>query len=126
MHDHLWFGVGNGDVDMEFMEYYDSVQSPLSEQWRRRAHNQLLTFLISFGIPGLILCLLALIAPLFLLGRQHSLLAVGFLILVLVSMISEDTLETARGASFVAYFYALFIFGPDFPWLGNKAQKAHE
>jgi hypothetical protein len=125
-HDHLWFGVGNGDVNIEFNEYYDSVQSPLSEQWRRRAHNQFLTFLISFGIPGLILCLLALIAPLFLSGRQHSFLAACFLILALVSMISEDTLESATGAAFVAYFYALFIFGPDFPWLGNKAHKAHE
>ena len=122
-HEHLWFGVGNGDVWKEFEEYYEAVQSPLSERWRRRAHNQYLTLLISFGIPGLIICLLALIAPPFLARRQHSFLAMGFIILMLVSMLSEDTLETARGASFVAYFYALFIFGPDFPWLRNKAIK---
>ncbi len=115
--DNLWFGVGNGDVQKEFSAYYESVDSPLSEQWRRRAHNQFLTFLISFGIPGFIISLLAMMAPLFLARRQHSFLAMGFLILVLVSMLSEDTLETARGASFVAFFYALFIFGPDFPWL---------
>ena len=125
-HEHLWFGVGNGDVWKEFEEYYEAVQSPLSERWRRRAHNQYLTLLISFGIPGLIICLLALIAPPFLAHRQHSFLAMGFIILMLVSMLSEDTLETARGASFVAYFYALFIFGPDFPWLRNKAIKDNE
>ena len=123
--DHLWIGVGNGDVDTEFQAYYASVDSPLSEKWRRRAHNQFLTFLISFGIPGFIICMLALIAPPFLAGRKQSFLAIGFLILVLVSMLSGDTLETARGASFVAFFYALFIFGPDFPWLKGKSPKEH-
>jgi hypothetical protein len=122
--EHLWFGVGNGDVENEFLEYYESVQSPLSTKWRLRAHNQFLTFLISFGIPGLLICLLALIVPPFLADRQRSFLAMGFLILILVSMLSEDTLETARGASFAAFFYALFIFGPDFPWLPQKSQKA--
>ncbi|MDF1573614.1 MAG: O-antigen ligase family protein [Bacteroidales bacterium] len=118
--EHLWFGVGNGDVWNEFREYYESVQSPLEPKWRRKAHNQFLTFLISFGIPGLIICLLALIAPPFLGGRQRSFLAMGFLVLILLSMLSEDTLETATGAAFAGYFYALFIFGPDFPWLRRK------
>ena len=118
--EHLWFGVGNGDVGSEFEQYYEAVDSPLEERWRRRAHNQFLTFLISFGIPGLIVCLLALIAPPFLAGRQRSFLAMGFLILILLSMLSEDTLETATGAAFVAYFYALFMFGPDFPWMRHK------
>jgi hypothetical protein len=123
--DKLWLGVGNGDVKSAFNEYYDAVNSPLDDQWRRRAHNQFLTFLISFGIPGLLICLLALLAPPVLAGRQHSFLAVGFLILILVSMISEDTLETSAGVAFVAYFYALFVFGPDHPWLGSKADKDH-
>jgi len=121
--DHLGFGVGNGDVKTEFQEYYESVNSPLNQKWRRRAHNQFLTFLISFGIPGFLISMLALILPPFLADRQRSFLAMGFLILVLISMLSEDTLETARGASFVAFFYALFIFGPDFPWLKPKAPK---
>jgi len=121
--DHLLYGVGNGDVKTEFQEYYEAVDSPLSQKWRRRAHNQFLTFLISFGIPGFLICCLALILPPFLAGRHRSFLALGFLILVLISMLSEDTLETARGASFVAFFYTLFIFGPNFPWLKRKASK---
>jgi len=121
--DHLWLGVGNGDVENEFLEYYESVQSPLSGKWRLRAHNQFLTFLISFGLPGFLICMLALILPLFLADRQGSFLAMGFLILILVSMLSEDTLETARGASFAAFFYALFLFGPGFPWLRQKSRK---
>ncbi len=119
----LLFGVGNGDVRSAFKNHYESIQSPLREKWRRRAHNQFLTFLISFGIPGLLICLVALVAPLFLAGKRRSFLAVGFLILILVSMLNEDTLETACGAVFVAYFYTLFLFGPEFPWLCDKTSK---
>jgi hypothetical protein len=121
--DHLWGGVGNGDVDKEFRSYYESVDSPLDHNWRRRAHNQFLTFLISFGLPGLLIFLGALILPLFLAGRQRSFLATGFLILLMLSMLSEDTLETATGAGFSAFFYALFVFGPNFPWLKSSSSK---
>ena len=117
--ENLLYGVGNGDVKDEFEAYYDRVNSPLSNEWRRRAHNQYLTFLISFGIPGFLICMGSLIAPLFLMKRNRSFLAVGFLILMLLSMVSEDTLETAIGASFIGFFYSLFIFGPDFPWLNS-------
>jgi O-Antigen ligase len=120
---HLLFGVGNGDVRTTFKEHYESINSPLKEKWRRRAHNQFLTFLISFGIPGLLICIAALLAPLFLAGKKRSFLATGFLILILLSMLNEDTLETACGAVFVAFFYALFMFGPDFPWLRDKTTR---
>jgi O-antigen ligase/polysaccharide polymerase Wzy-like membrane protein len=118
--ENLLFGVGNGDVKFAFDEHYESVDSPLDPQWRRRSHNQYLTFMISFGIPGLLICLLALIAPVFLAKRYRSFLAVGFMILMLLSMVNEDTLETSAGASFVAFFYSLFVFGPDFPWLRKR------
>jgi O-antigen ligase len=116
----LWFGVGNGDVDRAFKQYYETTDSPLKEKRRRRAHNQYLTFMISFGIPGMILCLAALVAPLFLARRERSFLATGFMILLLISMLNEDTLETSTGAVFTAFFLSIFIFGPDFPWLRRK------
>ncbi len=122
--EHLLIGVGNGDVKQEFRNHYDSVNSPLTEKRRRRAHNQFLTFLVSFGVPGLLIFVVALVAPLFLAHRQHSFLAVGFLILLMLSMLSEDTLETATGAAFSALFYALFVFGPDFPWLRRTLSKS--
>lgn len=114
---HLLFGVGNGDVKAAFQEYYNTTNSPLDAKWRRRAHNQFLTLLISFGVPGLMVCLGAFLAPLFMTRRNRSFLAAGFLILVMLSMLNEDTLETASGAAFVAFFYVLFVFGPPFPWV---------
>jgi len=117
---HPWLGVGTGDVNQAFKRYYERVDSPLDEKSRRRAHNQLLTFMIAFGIPGFLICMFALIAPLFLAGRHRSFFAAGFLILVFLSMLNEDTLETSVGAGFVAIFYSLFVFGPDYPWLKRK------
>lgn len=124
--EHLLFGVGNGDVRGAFKTYYEATDSPLEKKWRRRAHNQFLTFLISFGIPGLIFTLIALVAPVFLAGRGRSFLAVGFMILFLLSMLNEDTLETSAGAVFVAFFYSIFVFGPDFPWLSRKLFQKHD
>lgn len=123
---HPVFGVGNGNVQKVFHEYYESIDSPLTKKWRRRAHNQFLTFFISFGITGLVICVTSLVAPIFLAGRQRSFLALSFFILMLLSMLSEDTLETAVGSVFVAFFMSLFIFGPDYPWLRRKLFRAHD
>jgi hypothetical protein len=123
--ENLLYGVGAGDVKTAFEDFYQSHNSPLKEKWRRRAHNQFLTFMISFGLPGLVICLMSLVAPLFLAGRQRSFLAAGFFILVMLSMLSEDTLETSVGATFVAFFYALFVFGPDTSWLRRKLFRLH-
>ena len=121
--ENLLIGVGNGDVKTAFEDHYNATNSPLSDEWRRRAHNQFLTFLISFGILGLLICVFALVGPLFLAGRERSFLAVGFMIMFLLSMLNEDTLETACGAAFVAFFYSLFLFGPEFPWLRRNLWK---
>jgi len=123
--EHLLLGVGNGDVKKEFKSYYEAVDSPLEPRWRLRAHNQFLTFMISFGVPGMLIFIWALVAPLFLARRQRSFLATGFLVLLMLSMLSEDTLETATGAAFSALFYALFVFGPDFPWLRPRLKETH-
>jgi hypothetical protein len=121
--DHLLFGVGNGDVVQEFKEYYESVNSPLSEKERRTVHNQYHTELIAFGVGGLLLFLVALVAPLFLARRQRSFLAVGLLLLLMISMFSGGTLDASTGAAFIGFFYSIFLFGPSFPWLGSDRES---
>ena len=121
--ENLLFGVGNGDVLREFKDYYEEVNSPLVDKQRRDAHNQYLTELIAFGIPGFLIFLGSLVAPLFLAQRQRSFLATGFLILLMASMLSGATLNGATGAAFGALFYSLFLFGPDFPWLRPQSEE---
>ena len=122
--DHLLFGVGNGDVLQEFKNYYESIDSPLVGKQRRGVHNQYLTELIAFGLVGLLVFLTALVAPLFLARRQRSFLAAGFLLILMISMLSGGTLDCSTGAAMGGLFYSLFLFGPSFPWL--KSDLADE
>ncbi|MFW5645574.1 MAG: O-antigen ligase family protein, partial [Bacteroidota bacterium] len=56
-------GVGTGDVKYSFDQYYEQVESNLDKNYRRRAHNQYVTFFITFGMVGFVLALIFLITP---------------------------------------------------------------
>ncbi len=108
--DHPIFGVGTGDVQNEFHRAYDENGSLLSEQYQLRAHNQYLTFAITFGVLGLILFLALLIAPFAFNPRSKNFLYTVFFTVAVVSMINEDTLETQIGVTFFAFFYTILLF----------------
>ena len=109
INDNIWTGVGTGDVQDAFNQQYikDNSQLPLSR--RLRAHNQFITFLLTFGILGFIIILFALFIPLFHLRAYRSYLFMVFFLIAIISMLNEDTLETQTGVSFFSYFYSLFL-----------------
>lgn len=103
------FGVGTGDVQTELNKTYIDTQSPLLEKWYKRPHNQFITITVALGILGLLIFLLSFIYPVINLKKYlHPLFWPYFLILCL-SFVLEDTLETQAGLSFYAFFYTLFI-----------------
>jgi O-antigen ligase len=106
-------GVGTGDVQAAFDVKYEEIDSRLPQQYRLRAHNQFLTFAIATGLIGALLILIALILPVFLEKRHRSYLVLMFLLVSLLSMLNEDTLETQAGVAFFAIFYSLFVFCTD-------------
>lgn len=106
----FWFGTGTGDVVHAFQLQYKQDNSPLSLNWRLRAHNQLITFFLSFGLIGFLVILASLFAPPILRKRFNNYLFLTFFLIFLLSMLNEDTLETHAGISFMALFYALLLF----------------
>ena len=107
---HPVFGVGTGDVPQAFSEAYDEIQSPLSKEFRFRAHNQYLSIMIAFGVVGLLVFLAVLLFP-WLSSRKHrTYLYAVFLGIMLLSMLPEDTLETQAGASMFAFFVSMLLF----------------
>jgi len=120
----LLIGVGTGDVKVTFDNAYENNNSMLEKKYRHRAHNQYLTFLITFGIPGLILFLAVLIAPL--LKKPISSLYLSFFIIASMSFISEDTLETQAGVSFFAFFNYFLLLIKVKPSVPNKKQSLLE
>jgi hypothetical protein len=116
-------GIGSGDIQDAFQQEYDRIQSPLSPEWRLRSHNQYLSIWIAFGIPGLMLFLFALFYPAKRCRAVFPLLFYAFFIIVCLSMITEDTLETQAGATFVAFFFAFLLWGSRENTEGNATQK---
>ncbi len=107
----FWLGVGTGDVLQAFNIQYNISNSPLAEKWRLKAHNQLITFFLTFGVFGFLWIMFSLIYPVFYEKKHRSLLFIVFFLIALFSMLNEDTLETHAGISFFSYFYALLLLG---------------
>lgn len=119
--DHPFFGVGTGDTEIAFGQKYEEMHSQLDPSWRLRAHNQFLTYLISFGIIGFLLMISAIILPVMMEKRKNPYFILMVLLVSLMSMLNEDTLETQAGVAFFAIFYCLFVFAD-----GTKTPDADE
>lgn len=103
-------GVGTGDVQTAFNEQYQKQHSNLPKLFWLRAHNQYLTFALTFGLVGLTIFLVSIFYPFFKLKKYHDYLYCLFLITVLISFFTEDTLETQAGVTFFAFFNAFLMF----------------
>ncbi|MEI7897955.1 MAG: O-antigen ligase family protein, partial [bacterium] len=108
--DHWLTGVGTGDMNIAFRVQYEKMQSKLAPDQRWRSHNQFLSIFIGFGIFGLIWFLIALFYPPVILRRQDDYFVVVFLVIAILSMLTEDTLESQTGVTFFAFFYSFFLF----------------
>lgn len=101
-------GVGTGDIQDAFNNYYEKNESELKPQYRVRTHNQFLAFFITLGIFGFIWFSYATIYPLFIFVKNNFILAVAQFVLLL-SFLTEDTLETQAGITLYIFIIALGI-----------------
>jgi hypothetical protein len=108
---HFWFGTGTGDVEDEIQLQYAIDNSLLDNRWQLRAHNQIVTFFLSFGLLGFLILLFSIFKTLSLEKHNIDFISLALLLIVLFSMFNEDTFETQAGASFFAFFFSLLIFG---------------
>jgi hypothetical protein len=106
----LWTGVGTGDAQKSFNKAYNRSKSTLAHEWWLRSHNQFLSITVCFGIWGLLVFLFSIVYPAISLRNQLNNLYWLFLLIVLISFITEDTLETQTGVTFYAYFNTLFLW----------------
>ena len=121
--DNWLVGVGTGDHKVAYAEQYEKMNSQLSEKYRLRAHNQYLTIAALFGVLGFAWFIWALIfAPLYA-RKTRDFLFLTFYVIVLLSMINEDTLETQVGVTLVAFFNCLFLFGREEDYLRSGEQQ---
>ena len=116
---HPFFGVGTGDLVAAYQNQYVLMKSQLDKSHRLRSHNQYLSIAAGFGIIGLIYFLIALFSPMFF-KRKISPLFVFYFLICIVSMLTEDTLETQPGATFVGFFFIFFYIHSFLPEGNSK------
>lgn len=108
--EHPISGVGTGDTQVAFDEYYENSNSTLGPEWRHRAHNEYLTLLISFGTFGLLWSLFSWWWPAYINGAWHDPLFIAWAVIFGISCMTDDTIETQAGATFFALYYAMLVF----------------
>lgn len=105
---HWLIGVGTGDVQKAFDDQYEMDQSILRPEARLRAHNQYITFFVTFGVLGGGLFLLVLLLPF--LRTSTDFLYLCFFLIISMSFLWEDTLETQAGVTLYAFFNCVLLF----------------
>lgn len=107
-------GVGTGDLNNAFYRQYEEMDSLLEEQFRWRSHNQFLAIFAGLGLVGLIIFLISLVWPPVMLHRFSDFYYLSFFIVIVISMLSEDTIESQAGVTIYAFFSSLYLFAKKF------------
>ena len=106
--DHPFVGVGTGDVDDAFANKYKENNSKLLPVNQIRAHNSYLTSLLTFGVLGLVLFVTILLVYIKMQLYYRQIMGFIFMVLMMVTFLFEDTLETQTGITLFAFFSALY------------------
>ena len=111
IHNNWLTGVGTGDMNEVFQQQYVDMQTKLSPEQQWRSHNQFLSILIGFGVIGLVWFLFSLIYPAWVKRGFHDYFFLVFFIIAMLSLLTDDTLESQAGVSFFYFFFAFLLFG---------------
>jgi len=109
----FWFGVGTGDMNIAFEEQYAKMHSRLEKKYQLRSHNQYLSIFVGFGLIGFVWFIFFLIYPPVVTKKMFDYFYFVFFIIAILSMLTEDTIESQTGVMFFAFFNSLFLFAKE-------------
>lgn len=104
-----FLGVGTGDVRQAYEQQYVLNNSTLEKRFQLRAHNQFLTFGISLGVFGLLIIVFLLVVPFLNSQNRANTAFVVLMLITMLSLLNEDTLETQIGVTFFALFWSILL-----------------
>jgi hypothetical protein len=107
---HPLIGTGTGDVRKGFDDYYNATHSVLKPEWRLRSHDQYLEITVGFGIIGLAWFIFSILYPGIKMKKITTYVYFVFWMIFMLSLFTEDTLETEAGATFYGFFNSFFLF----------------
>jgi len=107
--EHPLFGVGTGDVRDAFQNIFVEENSALQDSGLR-SHNQYLSFSVALGILGLVVFIISLIYPASVLKMWSYSPYFYLFVIMTMSMLWEDTIESQVGVSIFAFFSSIYLF----------------
>lgn len=118
-----WTGTGIGNFRTEIEKEYQTNYPKITKEENKykEPHNQYLYWLGSFGILGTIVLLVAFFVPLFWAKMyQHSTLLLLHYLIVSLSFVVENSIETQLGANYIIVFCLIpFLYSDE-----NKRRTA--
>ena len=87
------------------------MNSALEDQYKYHAHNQFLGIFVALGLFGFVVFVIGLFYPPFILRGFSDYFFSVFFVIIVISMFSDDTIETQAGATLFSFFYSFLLFG---------------
>jgi len=115
--DNFWTGTGIGNFKESITKYYNTNHPKINESGIKEPHNQYLYWLGAFGLLGTTLLVILFFFPLF--WKKHyqtSTLLMLHYLLVGLSFLVENSMETQLGANYIIVFCLI-------PFLYNKENE---
>lgn len=107
---HNFWGIGTGNFRLEYAEAYEQINTKLKKEFRFHVHNQYLSYMVKFGIIGLLLIIAMITYSIWNKHQFRNILLLTLLIVMVVSNFGEAILETHVGLSFFMFFISLFLW----------------
>jgi len=107
----IWTGTGTGDVYDSMLAVRANGVPVIDTSWEGKPHNQYVFFILAFGLPGFLWIAWCWLFPVASTKACRFFLFNLFAGIMLISMLTLDTLESYDSMVFFAFFYCLFVFG---------------
>jgi hypothetical protein len=106
---HFWLGVGSGDVMDTFNKTLEKLSPSMEAKYRNRVHNQYIVEFVALGFTGFVIFIFLIFYPVICFRIWKNFLFSAFYLIVLISFLTDNPLETQLGVSFFSYFYCILL-----------------
>ncbi len=107
---HNFWGIGTGNAKNYYNEAYQQIDSNLDEAFQFSAHNQYLTYMVRFGVPGFVLILLLILYGIHNKKGFNNFMVIILLMVFGMANFGENTLENHAGLSLFLFFLSLLLW----------------
>ena len=109
LRENFWFGVGVGDQEPELVKKYQQNNYLAGVEFKYNMHNQYMQTILGTGIFGLIILAMMVLTQVKLAIQNQDMLYVSFMLLFLLSCLTESMLNRNKGILFFLFFGFLFF-----------------